>query len=38
LDHFGASADAKVLFREFGITVEAIVLAAKDSILASNRI
>ena len=38
LDHFGASADAKVLFREFGITVEAIVAAAKDSISASKRI
>ena len=32
LEHFGASADYKVLFREFGITAEAVVQAAKDSI------
>ena len=38
LDHFGASADAKVLFREFNITVDAIVNAAHDSIAASRRV
>ena len=36
LDHFGASADYQVLYREFGITVEAIVAAAKESIAAAN--
>ncbi|MEO6200065.1 MAG: transketolase [Cryobacterium sp.] len=32
IEHFGASADYKTLFREFGITTEAVVAAAKDSI------
>jgi transketolase len=32
LEHFGASADAKVLFREFGFTPEAVVAAAERSI------
>ena len=32
IDHFGASADQGVLFHEFGITVEAIVAAAKSSL------
>jgi transketolase len=32
LEHFGASADYKTLFREFGITPEAVVKAAKDSL------
>ena len=32
LEHFGASADAKTLFREFGITADAAVAAAKDSL------
>ncbi len=32
IDHFGASADYQVLFREFGITPEAIVSAARASI------
>ena len=36
LDHFGASADYQVLYRDFGITVEAIVAAAKDSISAAT--
>lgn len=35
IEHFGASADYKTLFREFGITTEAVVAAAKDSISAS---
>ncbi|MGA5195110.1 transketolase [Streptomyces exfoliatus] len=37
LEHFGASADAKVLFREFGFTPEAIVAAARESIAAAAR-
>lgn len=32
LDHFGASASAPVLFEEFGITADAVVLAAMKSI------
>ena len=34
IEHFGASADYKTLFREFGITTEAVVAAAKDSLAA----
>ncbi|MFI8765943.1 transketolase [Streptomyces sp. NPDC053792] len=37
LEHFGASADAKVLFREFGFTPEAIVAAARESVAAAQR-
>jgi len=33
IDHFGASADAATLFREFGFTPEAIVAAAEESLL-----
>lgn len=36
LDHFGASADYQVLYREFGITVQAIVAAAQESITAAS--
>jgi len=32
IEHFGASADYQTLFREFGITTEAVVAAARDSI------
>lgn len=32
LDHFGASADSQVLFTEFGITVDAVVEAARQSL------
>jgi transketolase len=32
LEHFGASASASVLFKEFGITVDNIVDAAKTSL------
>lgn len=32
IEHFGASADYKTLFREFGITTEAVVLAAQKSL------
>jgi transketolase len=35
IEHFGASADYKTLFREFGMTTEAVVAAAKDSISAA---
>ena len=34
IEHFGASADYKTLFREFGITTEAVVAAARESIAA----
>ncbi|BDZ43581.1 transketolase [Paraoerskovia sediminicola] len=34
LEHYGASADAKVLFREFGFTAEAVASAARESIAA----
>ncbi|MEY4348737.1 MAG: hypothetical protein RL719_34 [Actinomycetota bacterium] len=32
IEHFGASADYKTLFREFGMTVENVVAAAHDSL------
>ena len=32
LEHFGASADYKKLFEEFGITADAVVAAAKESL------
>lgn len=32
LEHFGGSADFDTLFREFGITAEAVTLAAEESI------
>jgi transketolase len=31
LEHFGASADGKVLFREFGFTADAVAAAARES-------
>jgi transketolase len=34
IEHFGASADYKTLFREFGITTEHAIAAAKDSLAA----
>ena len=34
LEHFGASADAATLFREFGITADAVVAAAQESLAA----
>ncbi|WP_265521114.1 transketolase [Oerskovia flava] len=36
LEHYGASADYKVLYREFGITAEAVAAAAKESIAAAR--
>ena len=32
IEHFGASADYKTLFREFGMTTEAVVTAARKSL------
>ena len=37
IEHFGASADAKTLFREFGFTPEAVVKAAKESLAAARK-
>ena len=37
LEHFGASADYQTLYREFGITPEAVASAAKESLAASTR-
>jgi transketolase len=34
IEHYGASADYKRLFQEFGITAEAVVEAARESIAA----
>lgn len=34
LEHFGASADYKVLFREYGLTAEAVADAARESLRA----
>jgi len=36
IDHFGASADYQRLYREFGLTAEAVALAAMDSIAAAD--
>ncbi|MBN9181628.1 MAG: transketolase [Microbacterium sp.] len=36
IEHFGASADYKTLFEKFGITAEAVVAAARETI-AANR-
>ncbi|WP_377274026.1 transketolase C-terminal domain-containing protein [Peterkaempfera sp. SMS 1(5)a] len=37
LEHYGASADYQILFEQFGITSEAVVAAAHDSITAATR-
>ncbi|BCL31452.1 transketolase [Streptomyces aurantiacus] len=37
LEHFGASADGKVLFQEFGFTAENVANVAKESIAAAQR-
>ncbi|MFI6206727.1 transketolase [Streptomyces sp. NPDC051041] len=37
LEHFGASADGKVLFREFGFTAENVAAVARESIAAAQR-
>ncbi len=36
LEHYGASADAATLYQEFGITADAAVAAAKESLAAAN--
>jgi transketolase len=36
LDHFGASAPAKVLYEKFGFTPEAIAAKAKEVLEASK--
>ena len=36
LEHFGASADYKTLYREFGITAEAVAEAARESMAAAG--
>ncbi|MFF0462373.1 transketolase [Streptomyces mexicanus] len=37
LEHFGASADGKLLFKEFGFTAENVAAKAKESIAAAQR-
>ncbi|HSF25939.1 MAG TPA: transketolase, partial [Actinomycetes bacterium] len=36
LEHFGASAEYRVLYREFGITADAVVAAAHESLTATG--
>ena len=36
IEHFGASADYKTLFEKFGITAEAVVEAARETIAATS--
>jgi transketolase len=36
LEHFGASADYKTLYREFGITADAVATAARESLAAAG--
>jgi transketolase len=36
LEHFGASADYQTLFREFGLTAQAVAKAARESIAAAG--
>ncbi|GGW18736.1 transketolase [Streptomyces capoamus] len=37
LEHFGASADAKVLFKEFGFTAENVAAKARESLADAQR-
>ncbi|WP_052851716.1 transketolase [Streptomyces avicenniae] len=37
LEHFGASADYQTLYREFGITPEAVAQAAREALSAAER-
>ena len=37
LEHFGGSADFATLYREFGLTTEAVVAAAEESLLAVGK-
>jgi transketolase len=36
LEHYGASADYETIYQQFGITADAVVLAAEDSIRAAQ--
>ncbi len=36
LEHYGASADSETLYREFGITSDAVVSAARESLAAAG--
>jgi transketolase len=36
IEHYGASADYDRIYREFGVTAEAVAQAARDSIAAAN--
>ena len=36
IEHFGASADYKTLFREFGMTTESVIAKARESITAAK--
>jgi transketolase len=36
IDHFGASADYQTLYREFGITTDAVIKAA-EQVLRGNK-
>jgi transketolase len=36
IEHFGASADYKTLFEKFGITADAVVEAARETLAAAN--
>ena len=36
IEHFGASADYKTLFQKFGITTEAVIAAAKETLAANG--
>ncbi|CAN5441771.1 transketolase [soil metagenome] len=38
LEHFGASADYATIYREFGITADAVAQAARDSIAAAREL
>jgi transketolase len=37
IDHFGASADYQDLYREFGLTADAVAAAARDSLADARR-
>jgi transketolase len=37
LEHYGASADFATIYREFGITAEAVALAAEESVRSVER-
>jgi transketolase len=36
IEHFGASADYKTLFEKFGVTAEAVVEAARETLAAAT--